>query len=71
MKKYIALVLSALLLLACFTGCAAGSKKTIVVGYTIYAPMNYKDDAGNLVGFDTELAEAVFGGLGYRFDLLF
>lgn len=40
-------------------------KKEIVVGYTIYEPMNYKDDDGNLVGFDTELAVAVFEGLGY------
>ena len=28
--------------------------------------MNYLDDNGKLVGFDTELAEAVFGGLGYK-----
>lgn len=40
--------------------------KTIVVGYTIYDPMNYKDDSGKLVGFDTELAEKVFGNLGYK-----
>ena len=36
-----------------------------MVGYTIYEPMNYKDDSGKLVGFDTELAEKVFGNLGY------
>ena len=40
--------------------------KTVVVGYTIYEPMNYKDENGKLVGFDTELAEAVFGNLGYE-----
>ena len=28
--------------------------------------MNYMDDAGNLVGFDTELAKAVFENLGYN-----
>ena len=39
--------------------------KTVVVGYTIYEPMNYKDENGNLVGFDTELAEKVFANLGY------
>ena len=43
-----------------------GDAKTVVVGYTIYEPMNYKDDSGKLVGFDTELAEAVFGNLGYE-----
>ena len=41
-------------------------EKTVVVGYTIYEPMNYKDESGKLVGFDTELAEAVFGKLGYK-----
>ena len=72
MKKIIALVLSAILLMACFAGCAStGStggqeeKKTIVVGYTIYAPMNYFDDNNTLVGFDTDLAKAVFENLGY------
>ena len=43
-----------------------GEAKTIVVGYTIYEPMNYKDENGKLVGFDTELAEAVFGNLGCK-----
>lgn len=40
--------------------------KTVVVGYTIYEPMNYFDDSGKLIGYDTELAEAVFAGLGYQ-----
>lgn len=42
-----------------------GDEKTLVVGYTIYEPMNYKDEDGNLVGFDTELAQKVFENLGY------
>lgn len=100
MKKLLALVMAAMLLVACFAGCSAktdnpaadqtdttaaapsdtGSadvadttgtadntaKGTIVVGYTIYEPMNYFDDNNNLVGFDTELAEAVFGKMGYE-----
>ena len=36
----------------------------LVVGITIYEPMNYFDDAGNLTGFDTEFAEAVCAKLG-------
>ncbi len=40
--------------------------KTVVVGYTIYEPMNYLDENGKLIGFDTELAEAVFANLGYK-----
>ena len=44
---------------------APAETKTVVVGYTIYEPMNYLDENGKLVGYDTELAEAVFGNLGY------
>ncbi len=46
--------------------------KTITVGFTIYEPMNYYDDNGVLVGFDTELALMVFNALGYevKFDLI-
>ena len=64
MKRIIALTLAVMLLAVCFVGC--GSKKTITVGYTIYAPMNYLDADGNLVGFDTDLAKAVFEGMGYE-----
>ena len=42
------------------------SKGTVVVGYTIYEPMNYQDENGELVGYDTDLAKAVFGNLGYE-----
>ena len=45
---------------------ADANKPTVVVGYTIYEPMNYLDAEGKLVGYDTELAEKVFGNLGYK-----
>ena len=71
MKKILALVLAALMIASCFAGCTPtenpdAPEKTIVIGYTIYEPMNYKDETGKLVGFDTELAEAVFAKLGYK-----
>ncbi len=62
-KKLLAIVLTLAMLLA-FAGC--GSKKVITVGYTIYEPMNYLDAEGNLVGYDTDLAKAVFENLGYE-----
>ncbi len=34
------------------------------IGITIYEPMNYKDEDGKLIGFDTEYAEAVCKKLG-------
>lgn len=36
----------------------------MVIGYTVYEPMNYTDADGNFTGFDTELAEAVCAKLG-------
>ena len=36
----------------------------MIIGYTVYAPMNYTDDEGNFTGFDTELATAVCEKLG-------
>ena len=67
MKKLLSLVLALLMVAACFAGCGApAEKETIVVGYTIYEPMNYKDETDKLVGFDTELAEIVFENLGYE-----
>jgi len=59
MKKLLALMLSALLLASLFVSCGE-QKKMVVVGYTVYKPMNYLDESGKLIGFDTELAEAVF-----------
>lgn len=75
MKKIIALIMVACMLF-CFAGCGSNDansdatssekKEVIVVGYTIYEPMNYKDADGKLIGFDTELAEKVFTNLGYE-----
>ncbi len=74
MKKILILVLTVVLALgACIGLTACGKQKyanvrpnTITVGYTDYAPMNYKDDKDVLVGFDTELALMVFNALGYE-----
>ncbi len=78
MKKVLALVLSLVLVVGVVATLAAcggkedpqnndeTKKETVVVGYTIYEPMNYLDENGKLIGFDTELAEKVFGNLGYE-----
>ena len=65
MKKVFALVLALVMVAACFIGCGK-EEKTIVVGYTVYEPMNYYDENNVLVGYDTELATKVFENMGYK-----
>ena len=66
MKKIIALTL-ALVMLAC-CGLALSScqpeEEELIIGITYFAPMNYKDGDGNLIGFETEFAKAVCEKLG-------
>ena len=75
MKKLLSIVLALLMLVSCFAFAACGNEKgtndakgdketeKLVIGYTIYEPMNYMED-GKLTGFDTEFAEAVCEKLG-------
>lgn len=82
MKKFLTLALAVLMIAGCVVSFAACGKKTdwetvekngkFVCGITIYAPMNYydnngdlvADESGELVGFDTELAKMVAEKLG-------
>ena len=73
MKKFVAFIMAAamtLSLCACGTKPAASdleaikAKGEMVIGYTVYEPMNYTDENGVFTGFDTELAVAVCEKLG-------
>ena len=68
MKKFLSVLLAAALMGAMLVGCTdknatdweyIKNKNEIVVGITLYEPMNYYDESGKLIGFDTEFAEAV------------
>ena len=41
----------------------------MIIGYTVYAPMNYFDENEEFVGFDTEFAEAVCEKLGVEYAI--
>lgn len=44
------------------------NKGKLVVGITYFAPMNYEDENGELVGFETEFAKAVGEKLGLEIE---
>lgn len=79
MKKMFALLLVLALALTCLSACGASSdsdlkyiqkKGTMIVGITDYEPMDYKDENGNWIGFDAELAEQVCEKLGVKCEFL-
>ncbi len=57
------LAVGAFALVACNNN---SDEKLVTIGYTLYEPMNYEDENGDLIGFDTDLAKAVFDKLGYK-----
>lgn len=67
MKKIIALILALVTLTCCtFALSSCKNEEELIIGITYFAPMNYKDADGKLVGFETEFAEAVCKELGMK-----
>lgn len=83
MKKLVALVLVAVMGLS-MVGCGkkdssndsksdleyVKEKGTFVVGVTDFAPMDYKDDSGNWIGFDADMASAFAESIGVRAEFV-
>ena len=74
MKKMLALLLAVLMIVG-MTACASKAKTdsdiayvkdkgTLIVGITDFAPMDYKDDKGEWIGFDADMAKAFAKTLG-------
>lgn len=81
LKKVLALVLCVLFVSGMFAACSKSnnsksdldyvkSKGKMVIGVTLYEPMNYKDENGNWTGFDTEFAQAVCEKLGVEAEFI-
>ncbi|MBR2965498.1 MAG: transporter substrate-binding domain-containing protein [Clostridia bacterium] len=78
MKRILALVLMTALLLCGLTSCMGGSDiakvkeaNKLVVGVTVYEPMDYIDDVtGEWVGFDAELAQMFAESLGVNCQIV-
>ncbi|MCF0142602.1 MAG: transporter substrate-binding domain-containing protein [Parasporobacterium sp.] len=80
MKKLLSLLLAGAM---CFSLAACGGSKTadtdsayvknngkLVVGITDFAPMDYKDEAGNWIGFDADMAAAFAKSLGVTVEFV-
>ena len=60
MKKLITLFLAMIMLLGLATGCSTSGDDEFVVGFDAsFPPYGYKDDNGEYVGFDLDLAQEV------------
>ena len=78
MKKMLALLLAALMALTALVIPAAAetdmeyvkNKGVLVVGITDFAPMDYKDENGEWIGFDADLAKAFAEYLGVKIELV-
>ncbi|MBQ8894806.1 MAG: transporter substrate-binding domain-containing protein [Clostridia bacterium] len=80
MKKVLAMLLIAVMMLS-LAACGGNSEAKgdvaaiqeagkLVVGITVYEPMNYKDADGEWTGFDTEFAQAVAEKLGVEAEFV-
>ena len=76
MKKILSTLLVGAMATAMLAGCGSGSsasdwsyiegKGEMVIGITYFEPMNYKDENGELTGFETEFAQAVCEKMGVK-----
>ena len=81
MKKMIALLLAALMVLsmaACASKSAASDsdlayvqdKGKLVIGITDFEPMDYKNESGEWIGFDADMAKAFAASLGVEAEFV-
>ena len=78
MKKTLALLLAAMMLLTALVIPAVAetdmeyvkNKGVLVVGITDFEPMDYKDENGEWIGFDADLAKAFAEYLGVKIELV-
>ena len=78
MKKIAALILALVLALSVMVASAEGTsdkqyvldKGVLVVGITDFAPMDYKDEGGEWIGFDADVAKAFAASLGVKVEFI-
>ena len=81
MKKIFTLMLATVMALAAFAGCTNNNdsksdseyvkeKGTLIVGITEFKPMDYRDENGNWIGFDADMASAFAESLGVKAEFV-
>lgn len=81
-KRVMGVALASLMAVAMFAGCSKkndaaandwdyiANKGEMTIGITYFSPMNYKDENGELTGFETEFAKAVCEKLGVKANFI-
>ncbi|MCR5671777.1 MAG: transporter substrate-binding domain-containing protein [Butyrivibrio sp.] len=81
MKKRLLAIMSAMIMILSLSACGSAKagtsdveyikdKGTLLVGITDFAPMDYKDDSGEWIGFDADLAKKVADSLGVKVEFV-
>lgn len=78
MKKIAMVLLALVLTLSLMTASAESAsdkqyvldKGVLVVGITDFAPMDYKDENGEWIGFDADVAKAFAASLGVKVEFI-
>lgn len=78
MKKLLSIFLATLMLFTLLTSCGVGKSDLqavkdagkLVVGVTVYPPMDYLDENGEWTGFDAELAQQFAKSLGVNCQIV-
>ena len=76
MKRLLTVVLALLMVCVCTAAMADSdldyikNKGTLVVGITDFEPMDYKNEAGEWIGFDADLATAFAKSLGVKVEFM-
>ena len=72
MKKALSILLVLIMALAVLTGCGGGGEeatKFVIATDTVFAPFEFTNDAGEFVGIDVEIAEAIAEKLGMELKI--
>ena len=78
MKKFLVALLALVMAFSVLTASAEDAsdkqyvldKGVLVIGITDFAPMDYKDDEGNWIGFDADVAKAFAAELGVKVEFV-